>query len=108
MQGPGVLKGVLMLKYRLFSLSFHVGYAEKWTGSIWLNKILSLLAQIDQLDTCFYLPRPEGLGPTVPELGLAEANIKPYSKTCFSMAAVPGKRLHLLFTIHIVSNIAGW
>ena len=32
---------------------------------------------------------PKGLGPTVPELGLAEANIKPYSKTCFSMAAVP-------------------
>merc|ERR1719245_2725135 len=32
---------------------------------------------------------PKGLGPTVPELGLAEANITPYSKTCFSMAAVP-------------------
>jgi nicotinamidase-related amidase len=32
---------------------------------------------------------PKGLGPTVPELGLAETDIKPYSKTCFSMAAVP-------------------
>ena len=28
---------------------------------------------------------PKGLGPTVPELGLAEANIKAYPKTCFSM-----------------------
>ena len=32
---------------------------------------------------------PKGLGATVPQLGLAEANIKPYAKTCFSMAAVP-------------------
>ena len=28
---------------------------------------------------------PKGLGSTVPELGLAEANIKAYPKTCFSM-----------------------
>ena len=29
----------------------------------------------------------------MPELGLVEANIKPYAKTCFSMCAVPGKYL---------------
>ena len=28
---------------------------------------------------------PKGLGPTVPELGLIEANVKAYPKTCFSM-----------------------
>ena len=28
---------------------------------------------------------PKGLGPTVPELGLAEAKVKAYPKTCFSM-----------------------
>ena len=28
---------------------------------------------------------PKGLGPTVPELGLSEASIKAYPKTCFSM-----------------------
>ena len=28
---------------------------------------------------------PKGLGPTVAELGLAEAQVKPYPKTCFSM-----------------------
>ena len=28
---------------------------------------------------------PKGLGPTVPELGLSESNIKAYPKTCFSM-----------------------
>ena len=28
---------------------------------------------------------PKGLGPTVPELGLEEAKVKAYSKTCFSM-----------------------
>ena len=38
----------------------------------------------------------KGLGPTVPELGLVEANIKPYAKTCFSMCAVPGKYLEIL------------
>ena len=38
---------------------------------------------------------PKGLGPTVPELGLVEANIKPYAKTCFSMCAVPGKYLEI-------------
>lgn len=32
---------------------------------------------------------PKGLGPTVKELGLAEFGVKPFSKTCFSMAAVP-------------------
>ena len=42
---------------------------------------------------------PKGLGSTVPELGLAEANIKAYPKTCFSMvlpelmAALKGKYL---------------
>jgi len=29
---------------------------------------------------------PKGLGPTVPELKLEEGNVKPFSKTCFSMA----------------------
>ena len=42
---------------------------------------------------------PKGLGPTVPELGLVEANIKPYAKTCFSMCAVPGKYLELSLTL---------
>ena len=42
---------------------------------------------------------PKGLGSTVPELGLAEANVKAYPKTCFSMvlpelmAALKGKCL---------------
>ena len=40
----------------------------------------------------------KGLGPTVPELGLVEANIKPYAKTCFSMCAVPGKYLGFSLT----------
>merc|ERR1712154_226435 len=29
---------------------------------------------------------PKGLGPTVPELCLKESKVKPFSKTCFSMA----------------------
>jgi len=32
---------------------------------------------------------PKGLGPTVPELGLAESGVTAIAKTCFSMAAVP-------------------
>jgi hypothetical protein len=46
-------------------------------------------AQIFDLPVLATEQYPKGLGPTVPELGLAETDIKPYSKTCFSMAAVP-------------------
>ena len=46
-------------------------------------------AKIMQLPIYATEQYPKGLGPTVPELGLEEAKIKPYSKTCFSMAAVP-------------------
>jgi nicotinamidase-related amidase len=46
-------------------------------------------AQIMELPVLATEQYPKGLGPTVPELGLAEANIKPYEKTCFSMVAVP-------------------
>lgn len=46
-------------------------------------------AQIMEIPVLATEQYPKGLGATVPELGLAEANIKPYSKTCFSMAAVP-------------------
>lgn len=46
-------------------------------------------AQVMELPIMATEQYPKGLGPTVPELGLAEANIKPYEKTCFSMAAVP-------------------
>ena len=46
-------------------------------------------AQVMDLPVLATEQYPKGLGPTVPELGLAEANIKPYAKTCFSMAAVP-------------------
>ena len=46
-------------------------------------------AKIMQLPVFATEQYPKGLGPTVPELGLEEAKIKPYSKTCFSMAAVP-------------------
>ena len=43
-------------------------------------------AQVMELPVLATEQYPKGLGPTVPELGLAAANIKPYSKTCFSMA----------------------
>ncbi len=46
-------------------------------------------AQVMDLPVLATEQYPKGLGPTVPELGLAEAKVTPYSKTCFSMAAVP-------------------
>merc|ERR1712018_535411 len=46
-------------------------------------------AKIMQLPVFATEQYPKGLGPTVPELGLEESNVKPYSKTCFSVAAVP-------------------
>merc|ERR1711992_487552 len=42
-------------------------------------------AQVMDLPVLVTEQYPKGLGPTVPELGIAEANIKPYAKTCFSM-----------------------
>ena len=52
-------------------------------------------AQVMELPILATEQYPKGLGPTVPELGLVEANIKPYAKTCFSMCAVPGKYLEV-------------
>ena len=45
-------------------------------------------AQVMEMPVLATEQYPKGLGPTVPELGLGD-KIKPYSKTCFSMAAVP-------------------
>ena len=63
------------------------------------NRVLGA-AQVMEMPVFATEQYPKGLGPTVPELGLAEANIKPYEKTCFSMAAVPDLMQELKGNIH--------
>lgn len=52
------------------------------------KKVLNA-AQVMEMPVLASEQYPKGIGPTVPELGLSEFNIKPYAKTVFSMAAVP-------------------
>jgi len=53
---------------------------------------------------------PKGLGPTVPELGLDEAKIKAYPKTCFSMvlpelmAELKSNKLFIYLYIMLITN----
>ena len=86
-----IRKGIGILRTQKTSL-FLCDMQEKFKPNIkYFNEIVANLSRVLKAASVMEIPiiateqYPKGLGPTVPELGLAEANIQAYPKTCFSM-----------------------
>ena len=87
----GIRKGIGILRAPKTSL-FLCDMQEKFRPNIkFFDEIVANSSRVLKAASVMDIPvmateqYPKGLGPTVPELGLAEAKVKAYSKTCFSM-----------------------
>ena len=91
----GVRRGLGLLRHNQTAL-FLCDMQQKFKPNIkFFDEIVSNSSRVLKAAKVMEVPvvateqYPKGLGPTVPELGLEEAGIKAFSKTCFSMVGVP-------------------